>query len=108
MTPLIWIINVSQRTIPLNPHCAFFIVAIMSLTQGPKSSSFPTTPHHEEHVTETANKHAFKHHHPVLNERQVSHCSEVEATRKQKIEKTQWSSWEDLRPQLCMKAFDLH
>ncbi len=66
------------------------------------------TPHPEEHVTKTANTYAFQHHHPVLNERQAAHCSKIEATRKQKIEKTQWSSWEDLRPQLCMKACDLH
>ena len=64
-----------------------FVVAITSYDQHPRSSSFLTIPHQEEHVSRAENKHAFKHHHPVLNKRQAAHCSEMEATRKQKIEK---------------------
>ena len=51
--------------------------------------------------------HACKHHHPVLNERQAAQFFGLEATRRMKIEKKQWSSWEDVKPQLHMKAYDL-
>ena len=71
-----------------------FVVAITRYDQHPRSSSFLAIPHQEEHVPKAENKHAFKHHRPVLNERQAAHCSKVEATRKQKIEKIQWSNGE--------------
>ena len=48
--------------------------------------------------------HACKHHHPVLNERQAAQFFKEEATRKLKIEKKQWSSWEGEKPQLCMEV----
>ena len=61
----------------------------------------------EEHVTNAANMHACKHHHPVLNERQAAQFFKEEATRKLKIEKKQWSSWEDEKPQLCIEVCHL-
>ena len=60
----------------------------------------------EEHVTNAANMHACKHHHPVLNERQVAQFLRGEATRKLKIEKKRWSRWEEEKPQLCMEVCD--
>ena len=36
-------------------------------------------------------RHAFKYH--AHNQRQAAHCSEMEATRKQKIDQTCWFNW---------------
>ena len=61
----------------------------------------------EELVTKATKLHACKHHHPVLTESQAARFFEREATRKKKIEKEQWSSWEDDMPQLYMNMHDL-
>ena len=61
----------------------------------------------EELVTKSTKLHACKHHHPVLTESQAARFFEREATRKKKIEKEQWSSWEDDMPQLYMDMHDL-
>ena len=60
----------------------------------------------DELVTKAARLHACKHHHPVLTERQAARFYEIEATRRKRIEKTQWSSWEDDKPQLYMDTHD--
>ena len=61
----------------------------------------------EELVIKAAELHACKHPHPVLNERQAAQFFGLEATRRLKIEKKQWSSWVNEKPQLYMEAYDL-
>ena len=60
-----------------------------------------------ELVTKAAKLHACKHRHPVLTEAQAEKFFAKEATRRAKIEKEQWSSWEDELPQLYMDTYDL-
>ena len=61
----------------------------------------------EELVTKAAKLHACKHPHPVLTEKQAARFFEIEATRRMRIEREQWSSWEDDKPQLYMDTYDL-
>ena len=85
-----------------------FIVAIMIYDQNSrvfKKFLRPLTV--EELVSNAARLHACKHPHPVLTERQAARFYEIEATRRMRIEKKQWSSWEDDKPQLYMDAYDL-
>ena len=43
---------------------------------------------------EADGKHAFKYHRRAQDQRETAHCSEMEATRKRKIEKICWFNWE--------------
>ena len=88
--------------------CAFIIVAIMIYDQKSKVfRKFLRALTADELVTHAARLHAYKHHHPILTESQASRFMEKEATRRKKIEETQWSSWEDGMPQLYMVTHDL-
>ena len=88
--------------------CALIIVAIMIYDQKSKVfRKFLRALTADELVTHAARLHACKHHHPILTERQAARFYELEATRRKKIEETQWSSWEDDKPQLYMDTYDL-
>ena len=56
----------------------------------------------DELVKHAARLHACKHHHPILTERQAARFYEMEATRRKRIEKTQWPNWDEDKPQLYM------
>ena len=88
--------------------CALVFVAIMIYDQKSKVfRKFLRALTEDELVTNAARLHACKHPHPILTERQAARFYELEATRRMQIEKTQWSSWEDDKPQLYMDAYDL-
>ena len=88
--------------------CALIIVAIMIYDRKSKVfRKFLRALTTDELVTYAARLHACKHHHPILTERQAARFYELEATRRMRIEKTQWSSWDDDKPQLYMDTYDL-
>ena len=97
-----------KRNLSGSLGCAFLIVAIMIYNQKSKIfRKFLRALTADELVIHAARLHACKHHHPILTERQASRFMQKEATRRKKIEETQWSSWEDDKPQLYMDAYDL-
>ena len=105
-------VDLDLKRFPKNDLTGFFLCAsvIAIMIYDPNSRIFRKFLRSlimEELVTKTAELHACKHPHPVLTERQAARFFEIEATRRMRIEKKQWSSWEDDKPQLYMEAYDL-
>ena len=62
----------------------------------------------KDEIVQAASMHACKHWHPKLSREKAAKFFAKEATRRAKVEKEQWSNWEEDKPQLYMDTYDLH
>ena len=61
-----------------------------------------------DELVQAASAHECKHWHPKLSDEKMAKLVAKEETRRAKVEKEQWGSWSEDKPQLYMDTYDLH